>query len=1039
MKKSLALAMMLLPGLVHAQDQADLSHFDNFRSYPYLDHAYRAADEHRWADVQRLMEHLIARVPGNLEAHRLLAQSLQEQGDIEGALAALHGLDTNMAVTQRLALQEGWINSGHATPDQVRQWLQETTGSGRERLWRSEAEHLRATRGAGFAADWLGEIGNGNDLPLDRYRASLAESAQDWPTVVDTLTPHAQRGELNDNDWQRLISGLVGNRDAPGLDRLLEAMPDDQRAIALNEAAQHAIALGHPRLAERWLKQLDRLGALDETTRAELEETALQVSDVGTVRDLALHNSDNCLSEAVWLADHSVEDARKVLRQCPPGQPESAATWLNLAARLDTLELIENTPLPATLNDQRTMVLVHGYARRHDWQQALEWLQAVPSSPERWQLEAELATRAGDPLRAARAWQAHYRLTDDPRSLETASYQLTETGHHQDAIALLQTVLQQHPEHLAPRTIERLADLYRQSPESLDATTLTSITARLSPEQRRPLMESLAYAQRCDLITPLAESMSPTPWRAMALCAEDQSGQAVVLWQKALDQSLDEHDPRLIEDNRRALAYALSNAGDNPGAWQQWQQIPWQHLDAAAHEAETRSALAIGATEDAWALWQDLDASSSRIRLLGAHIAMARGENAHALELARSAVTPSPTNPDDAGQLVEASAVAANVGDDRLATQWLEQAWRLAPDSPLVARQLGINLAAADDAPTRQRAVSLLEQASRDYPEDFMVTSSLANLEFSSGNYASTRHWLRRSIDLQSEDIAVGGAKESVIADRRYGQRRMHESLSRRDSVRISSSWAPTLPSAGIYNKENNEENNKENNDSGGGINSQILEWDHALGDEPWHDGRQLAVYGRAILGGSEGDNDSHHSYADSQSLGLGLRARPFATHNLNLYAELYADHSDGGDSDLDVMLRANTSLFDQGDYSSEWRSSETHWNERSLYLDSAWWIHREFAQVYARYQQGHTFKLGTTSAQTLMPYVAAQFTSQRGNGWDSDSRVAAGVRWQLWYDEDRYNAYRRKLTIGTEFQRSVSGELYGGNHGWALNLELDM
>ncbi|ALM53296.1 NfrA family protein [Halomonas huangheensis] len=1035
MKAHLTLAVLLLSGVVHtpslAQEQSGLSRFDNFRSYPYLDRAYRAAEEQRWTDVQRLMEHLLKRVPGSLEAHRLLARSLMEQGDLDGALDTLNGLDINISSAQKLTLQLSWINAGKATASQARQWASETTGSGRKRLWQAEAEHLRQSRGTAAAMDWLSGIAErGSDLPLDRYLATLAESTQDWPTVVSSLEPHAASGKLNDVDWQRLTSGLVATSDAAGLDRLLASMPEHRQSVALNEAAQRAIALGHPEIAGRWLKELERRGELDATGRSMLLETAFEAQDTETVHDLAMRSTENCLRATVWLADQAPGMAREVLAHCPPGTHIDPETWLNLASQLGATELIERMPLPRDLNNRRTMVLVQENERQGNWRAALAWLQDVPPSPERWQLEAELASRAGDAQRAARAWQTHYRLTGAPQSLDTASHQLVESGQQQQALELLRTAFQQHPDRLNSNSLTRLAELFRQAPASLDAATLAALNARLAPEQRPSLIESLAYAERCDLVTAQANALNPPAWRALAVCAGDHPDEAVALWQKALEQSLVEGNTDVIETDRRALAYALGNAGKAEDAWQQWQQLPWPHLDSDAREAASRSALAVGAAEDAWTIWQSLDTSDSRIQLLGARIALARGEDERAIALARDAAESSSNTSDAAEYLTEASAIAANAGDPLLATQWLEQAHRLTPDSPSLTRQLGMTLANSEDAATRQRAVTLLEQSRQDYPEDYLTTGTLANLEVALGNYANARQWLRRSIDQQSEASTISDADSREMANRLYAQRRAHESLSRRDTIRLSSSWAPTQPSAGIYNDDGG--------DNGGAINTQILEWEHALGREPWSRGRQLAMYGRTIVGG-----DDRHSYADSQSLGLGLRARPFASHNLNLYAELYADHDYASDdTDVDLMLRANTSLLDQGDYSSEWRPSTNHWNERSLYLDTAWWVHRDAAQLYARYQQGHTFKLHTSSAQTLMPYIAAQYTLQNNADWDDqqdDSRLAAGLRWQLWYDEDQYNAWRRRLTISTEYQHSFTGDLYGGEHGWAVSLELSL
>jgi adsorption protein A len=90
-----------------------------------------------------------------------------------------------------------------------------------------------------------------------------------------------------------------------------------------------------------------------------------------------------------------------------------------------------------------------------------------------------------------------------------------------------------------------------------------------------------------------------------------------------------------------------------------------------------------------------------------------------------------------------------------------------------------------------------------------------------------------------------------------------------------------------------------------------------------------------------------------------------------------------------------------------------------------------------SRFQQGQTWKLPFNGAQTIMPYGFLEFASQDpSNDWRQDLRTGVGVRWQWWYDDDRYNAYRSKLTVRTEYQQSLGGNLYEGGNGVLLGVE---
>lgn len=79
------------------------------------------------------------------------------------------------------------------------------------------------------------------------------------------------------------------------------------------------------------------------------------------------------------------------------------------------------------------------------------------------------------------------------------------------------------------------------------------------------------------------------------------------------------------------------------------------------------------------------------------------------------------------------------------------------------------------------------------------------------------------------------------------------------------------------------------------------------------------------------------------------------------------------------------------------------------------------------------------TRPQTLMPYGFLALSSQDpGNDWRQDLRTGLGLRWQWWFDDDRYNAYRSHLTVRTEYQQALGGNLYEHANGVLLGVELN-
>ncbi|KJZ18391.1 hypothetical protein TW86_00510 [Halomonas sp. S2151] len=1048
--KARAMSLLIAVSLAQLLTQPPalgLNQFEEFHSYPYLDKAYRAAEQRDWAQVQQLMEHLISQVPENVEAYRLLAQALAKQGNLDGAMAALGALDANVAAVQINALRQAWIADGHASEGELTLWLSETSGSAREALWSAQANYLRATRGARAALEWLATVPARQDaLARDRYRAALAEQIQDWNGVIDALVPHAMEDTLNDDDWRRLSIAMIQTDDARGINALIARLPEgDVRHFVLRAGADRAIALGYSGIAQRWLATLEQSDQLDASDTRKLLQTSLAVGDTDRVRQMASRQDMDCLTLVSWLSDHGDPEALSTFTECDA--KEDPQSWLILADRLDALELLETTELPEAWHQRRDRVLLDRYRADGLDDKALRLLTRQPQTPAILRERAELTQRLGRP-EAAELWQQHYHLTGDSGSLEQASYLYLASQRPQAARRLLEQAFKLAPERLSATSLARLAQLYADDNAGVTDSTLEALVRqpRLADTERNNLLEQLARHDRCPVVRSVADASTP-PWAALGICSQDRPAQAAAYLQRALTQLT----PRQPEAGavtaamtqpeiqaRKRLAFALFAAGDPDDAWRQWRAFERDgasdgKLDQTDRLAGARSALASGDTEGAWRWWPE-DSDSPEARLLGARIALARHDDAGAVALARGAVAAAGGKPKtDAAILEGASQVARQAGDPTLARRWLTEAQAASPGSPRLARELGLTLAATEEAGARSEAIALLERARPAYPEDYVSAATLGNLYSTIGDNARSMTRIEDAIDLQPFDLAVGEDSLEAMAERRYRLRRAHETLTRRDRITLTSSWSPTSPTPGIRSDPSNHDND---DDSGHDINTQVVQWDHALGHDPIHQGRELAGYMRAIIGGDDRDD-----YGRGRSLGLGLRAKPLARHNLNLYAEIFAESqkNDGEHTDYNLLLRATGSFLDQGDYSSEWRASQDQWNERSLYLDAAWWTQRGDVQLFGRYRQGRTFKLPTRSAQTLMPYASLQATSHDTTSWDEDVRLAAGLRWERWYDEDHYNAFRRKLSVSTEYQQSLGGNLYQERDGWMIHLELSL
>jgi adsorption protein A len=1027
---------------------APLTDFDRFRSYPYMDRSYREVKQGNWPEVERLMRHLLTQVPNNEEARAMLVESLAKQHRYKDAVQALQDIPSNSDTL--LDLRLNWIEQDPPSAAEVENWIANSPPNQRIRLWQAYSLSLAQTGGAARAHDWLARLpAQGNDNALHLARSNWAEQLRDSDGVIQDLAPLAERKQLNAEGWQRLADAYVQHQDENALRKLLEQPPSAEAARKARLAlVDREIATGHNAQAERWMLSLPASDLVDPIQQQRLWELARETDDISTVQQLSQELKRPCLETAEWLSRREPEAAIKQLRGCSPD--ENPQTWLVLAQRLLATDLLQSQHLPEPWDSARRDRLLDIWQHQGQGQKALNWLADQPQTPGVLKTRAELLQAGGHQRESAGLWERNYRQTGNLVALDQASFLLINTDQKVQAQQLLEEAYDRHSARLPSPLLHRLAGLYAEPGTSNPAQLkrMVSLIAQVDPQVRGQLLGQLAEGGRCDAMRQ-AIGENPTEagqFRALGRCAmPDKPGEAVVYYQAA--EHLGDRGSRLPQ------AYALEASGDSTGALRIWRSVPDADMSDNAHLAASQSALSAGQPQIAEYHWQRSTTRGADQWALGAAIAEREGDYSSAMERQRQALQRSP----DASYYYAASVTAQKAGDLQQSTRWLAEAVRLKPDNPRFKADYGMRLAGADTSEQRQQAIPYLHQATKDFPEDYRLGETLALRYDEAKDSASARRELRRVIDLEQNPVA-GDDEEGSLEARRYRQRRTHETLSLRDSRTVASTWSP----AGVSTNTNLLPNANTTNRKATSQNVQVAIWDHALGEEPSRAGSTLSVYGRALLGG-----EGRSSYAESAAAGLGLRYKPWGTANINFYGEIYkqsqfdsadvhglslgemlnpgdfwdqlGDHRKDGHTTTDYLLRSTASFFDQGEYRNDWRVDENEWNERFLYLDAAWWTKAGDHQWLSRYQQGHAWKMPYNSAQTVMPYGFLEFSSQDpSNDWRQDLRTGVGLRWQWWFDDDRYNAYRAHLTVRTEYQQSLGGNLYDGGNGMLLGVELN-
>ncbi len=719
--------------------------------------------------------------------------------------------------------------------------------------------------------------------------------------------------------------------------------------------------------------------ASERQLRRQAAAAAIARNQPALVRQLARELERPCLETVYWLVSREPDAARAELADCPPGA--EPGRWLELAIALEAETLLADTRLGEPWDTQRRS---HGLLLRE-------------------------ARGTAEP----KAWVALYRDAPSPALLDSVSYRLLVAGESSQARQLLEEAFTADPDQLQPASLVRLADLYARPGQTVAPDLAEHLLARLPREAGVTLLQDLAQGGHCALVREQipARDRLAGEYLALARCAEGQQPGAAVVYHRAAMAAG-------VRDNERALAYALFEAGDAAAATDLWLVLGLDNLSALDALAASRSALAAERALLAEVYWHRagpaLDAAYLR---LGAAIALTQNRPDEALVRDRQALASEP----DGTYYHAAAATALAAGDEELGLAWLAHSVELAPDQPAFRLEYALRLAGSEQRERRLEAIPWLEQVLRDYPADFRLAEALALRYAEAGETGLARETLRLAIDGVEPALVVGEDDSDSLARRHYAQRRSHEALSRRHSWVLASSWSPGgSPEVGQVLD---------------GDSYQMAQWDYALGREPVRDGKTLSVYGRVL-----GSGESRSDFFRQRAYGLGLRGKPLGSQNLNLYGELYyqpvrdlfGDLRDS--SHLDLLLRATGSFFDGGDYRNDWRPVATRWWEQALYTDLAWFVRQEQAQAMARYHRGKAFKLGNLDGQTLMPYALVQGSARRE---DHDLRAGLGLRWQWWFDDSHYSAYRARLVLRAEYQRVLDGDLYDGAEGWSLGMEL--
>jgi adsorption protein A len=592
------------------------------------------------------------------------------------------------------------------------------------------------------------------------------------------------------------------------------------------------------------------------------------------------------------------------------------------------------------------------------------------------------------------------RVSLNPVRLDELTFKLIKQSDWEDAfkLLLLNYPYTEAPANIQKKLLDRLVFLFLAHPKSVSTADLNRVAKPLDlpalRSRQAALFAALLDCERVEvLLGDFSASYEAGDWMSLGNCYQKSSPG---LAQYAFEQAY-QRKPDIA--TARALAFQAFATKDYPTALSLWKKI----LAAPVTDSADLIAAAITALSDD-------DLVDAQIWL--DHYAKLGGEKSDQYWFMQARLVEK-ENPREAIKNIE-NAIAlkpktdyynllahlkSEQGDTQASIDAYEKALKLSSDDSAIQTALGY---AFYKQGKMKPAENLMSKAYKMRPDDSKLVEQLAYTYQHLGQNAQAIHFSELAIDYDNRLPSDKLTPE--IQKQEFGLRRMHEDLSRRWTFSFDAisgnqvSATPNSPQPGVAYRSFAQ-----------------AEVAYRLGNPGIDDGKTFSVYSRIFAGGGN-LNSALPIYAPV--LAAGLRWKPFSNQVINFALEEQIPLDHGQSAPYNTMLRASASFLNDGQYSDEWHPVVTGWPAQNLYLDAAYYLVNQQYSVTADYRVSYHQKIDIS--QTIEPYTHLQYNTISQQNVP-DIRVGFGVRWNIWADESRYNAYASKISLGLEGQYALS------------------
>ncbi|MGL0822834.1 NfrA family protein [Vibrio vulnificus] len=958
-----------------------LSDAQHFRTYPYIDKAFRleARGDHRAAieEVEKALNVTPGHVPYRRYALQLGYKAELSPQELKALINQLPAEESQAEIYKyRFTLvQKGEPLSVH----EFKQLTQGMSQSQSETLYLQSLYAIEKHRGANQALAWSSDQPDTfKTTPVYRFEAYQWFEQKQYQRVLPSIKSLANQDNHTLEDMRYLLLSLIYlGRDDDAL-RLVEQQNSlELEVVYLRYTAEREI---NNQLLAKAKEKLVKLATITSLTSAE----KAQLSYINALDDNALREAKfarampQCLRNVLLLnQEQGCQAAQVAFHQCDPN--DSQSNWMNVAVAIDSYQALEKTEFSVEhLEQKRRRILVDYYSQKNEWRSIITLLDA-PRSKKELESLALAYNQLHRYSNSAKTWLAVYKLDNDLRYIDMAAYNAALAHEVKLEAQAYQQAMRNSADALErdDALINRAASLVYK-----DITLFTVDEVNFLAHAHVGVISPAVWAEQkqCATLLSREDSNSYFLFKAAAFCYKDDNlDLAVVTLENAMKHESSDEDHLLLADwyyQDRNYSLAVKH-------WQQVnKEIPTRqaadnYIDALLKTQDFQAA------ETQWYHYENkLDARWWQLGIESAYLQNNK-------ELAESRVKA-------AFEQTKSMEFAVGLAKVYLTAQRHADLHQLVDDvlerdsSGQASAQLGYFLSEQEP----QLALPLLENAATKeaFKSDPLLWAQYAFVSAREGKKHVAKSIYAAAID-----------NISLTEDEKDYFQRAHRDIEAGWKFFVAG-WIGDSKGVGIQGYA-------------------YRSGDFFMVEEGkyYFDNEYFATSALRISASHNGQFASDTESWNSNEFDLGVELKPWEDHNY--FFKFGIKQGFGSDSnETRPYIWLSGDVLSNDDWSKRWQNENDSWLYQQLYVDGIYYFNGDQDySLYGRYDLGYVFKVFPTHKQRMIPYGFVQKSlGDSEQGKLKDFRAGIGISWAWDWKKDHYDGYAVNSEVGIEWQHII-------------------